>query len=190
MVERHLFLSYPPQLHYLTIRGFTEPKVVRTGFEPVCLIILHTWRYTRHIIKLTCVYQFRHLTILILLPTCQWTLILSILYLKIRTNSILSKLFFQFVVRTGFEPVLGDTFATAHSDANFSWLRCLSISIDLVLTYQWTGIGTCPKPRLGSQDRIRTCNFFRPNLQPYLSTQCRCVYQFRHLTILLKWQRL
>jgi len=27
---------------------------------------------------------------------------------------------FVYVVRTGFEPALGDTFATAHSDANFS----------------------------------------------------------------------
>ena len=35
LVERRIFLYYPLQLRYLTIRGFTEPKVVRTGFEPV-----------------------------------------------------------------------------------------------------------------------------------------------------------
>lgn len=35
VVERHLFLSYPLRLRYLSIRGFTEPRVVRTGFEPV-----------------------------------------------------------------------------------------------------------------------------------------------------------
>ena len=34
-MERHLFLDYPLRLHYLLIRGFTEHKVVRTGFEPV-----------------------------------------------------------------------------------------------------------------------------------------------------------
>ena len=34
-MERHLFLSYPLRLRYLSIRGFTEPKVVRTGIEPV-----------------------------------------------------------------------------------------------------------------------------------------------------------
>ena len=28
VVERHLFLSYPLRLRYLSIRGFTEPKVV------------------------------------------------------------------------------------------------------------------------------------------------------------------
>ena len=34
LVERRIFLYYPLQLRYLTIRGFTEPKVVRTGLEP------------------------------------------------------------------------------------------------------------------------------------------------------------
>ncbi len=77
----------------------------------------------------------------------------------------------HFVVRTGFEPALGETFRTAHSDANFSRLRCLSISIDLVLTYPQTCTSTCPKSRLGSQDRIRTCNFRR-----YLFGSPYCVY--------------
>ena len=35
-------------------------------------------------------------------------------------SDLLVNHYFTHVVRTGFEPVLGDTFATAHSDANFS----------------------------------------------------------------------
>ena len=34
LVERRIFLYYPLQLRYLTIRGFTEPKVVKVGLEP------------------------------------------------------------------------------------------------------------------------------------------------------------
>ena len=77
--------------------------------------------------------------------TCKDTNFLSIRQLKV-----------FLVVGVGFEPTLGETFATAHSDASFSRLRCLSISLNLVLTYPPAWTGTCPKSRLGSQDRIRT----------------------------------
>jgi hypothetical protein len=38
-VERHPFLDYPLRLRYLTIRGLTEHHVVRTGFEPINVVI-------------------------------------------------------------------------------------------------------------------------------------------------------
>ena len=70
LVERHLFLDYPLRLHYLSIRGFTEPKAVRTGFEPtigsnICSLIA----VDLLIFRIRClplyysVYQSRHLTI-------------------------------------------------------------------------------------------------------------------------------
>jgi hypothetical protein len=49
--------------------------------------------------------------------------------------------------------------------------RCPPSCVCLVLTYPPTWTSACPKQRLGSQDRIRTCNFRR-----YLFGSPYCVY--------------